>query len=392
MAGLKQVNEVASPVDLVDKVQQSASLFDQDRSIPDGLHIPFLDGYRAFAALLVVVSHFANRTTVGIDVDGLLLKGPWELTFSDYQLLAIGAVGSGGGQLGVMIFFSLSSFLMFHLYFEQKSDKKKIWNFFVGRVGRIFPLYYLAIILAVLSTYFLPFEYINLKTTEILYHIVFIKGNSVLWTIAPELLFYCFFGLLWFSGGVRHRYMVPLVILYVFLGNLFPIFWKSYTIEFFLIGYLMYVYRRYRKRQYLEMIPEIFKLLGFFGIIIFHLPAVQKVIVAEPPLGGWQSVQYSIIIFVIFWIALESKWIKGFFSAGLMRYLGKISFSIYLLHLIVLNGLVYYEFIRPDIISLLMSIVLITALSSVAFFFFEKPMRKWIRSRFSLRSPYTQKI
>ena len=65
------------------------------RSNPDHQRLPVLDGLRGLAAYIVVVSHVTNATALG---SGLL--------------------GFGAGQIGVMLFFVLSGFLMGSLYLD----------------------------------------------------------------------------------------------------------------------------------------------------------------------------------------------------------------------------------------------------------------------------------
>jgi len=80
--------------------------------------IPSLDGLRGLAAYIVVVSHVSNAT------------GLWDKNF-----------GNGAGQIGVMIFFVLSGFLMGHLYIGREWSLDAVKRFCVSRVARVFPLY-----------------------------------------------------------------------------------------------------------------------------------------------------------------------------------------------------------------------------------------------------------
>lgn len=154
--------------------------------------IPHLDGLRGFAALLVVVSHFSNRTMVGFDAETLIPAFLAAPSLPLLEKLLLGAFGSGDGQLGVMLFFTLSSFLMFYLYFDYAPTASSLRDFAAARVARIFPLFYFVLGVAAMSTPWLPFTFIDIQPHEILKHVFFLQGNSVLWTIAPELLFYLF--------------------------------------------------------------------------------------------------------------------------------------------------------------------------------------------------------
>jgi peptidoglycan/LPS O-acetylase OafA/YrhL len=92
--------------------------------------IPALDGIRGVAILLVMAFHFvghsellfANETTAGVD-------------------RAVRAV-TGGGWLGVDLFFVLSGFLITGILWDAKTGGRYFRNFYARRVLRIFPLYY----------------------------------------------------------------------------------------------------------------------------------------------------------------------------------------------------------------------------------------------------------
>jgi len=88
-------------------------------------HIPELDGVRGIAILLVMVYHFGTSTKPG----GLL-----------------GDV-LGLGWIGVDLFFVLSGFLITGILLDPKGSPHYFPYFYIRRVLRIFPLYYLTILL-----------------------------------------------------------------------------------------------------------------------------------------------------------------------------------------------------------------------------------------------------
>lgn len=56
------------------------------------------------------------------------------------------------GKLGVILFFTLSGFLITYLLLRERENRKKIniKNFYMRRVLRIWPLYYLIVVLSFL--------------------------------------------------------------------------------------------------------------------------------------------------------------------------------------------------------------------------------------------------
>lgn len=98
-----------------------------------GVYFPGLNGLRFFAAMLVVLSHVE------------LLK-EYHGYSNVYSNLAVYELG----RMGVTFFFVLSGFLITYLLFaEQKAAGKiSIRKFYIRRVLRIWPLYFLLVLLA----------------------------------------------------------------------------------------------------------------------------------------------------------------------------------------------------------------------------------------------------
>ncbi|MHB8260748.1 MAG: acyltransferase family protein [Bacteroidia bacterium] len=109
-----------------------------------------LNGLRAIAAIAVVFSH----TTIELDQFGLnsFIFGKFSNGNPKSTLLA---------GFGVSIFFALSGFLITYLLLEEKKAKEiNIKNFYIRRILRIWPLYYLYLLLSILTSliFDLPFE------------------------------------------------------------------------------------------------------------------------------------------------------------------------------------------------------------------------------------------
>jgi len=346
-------------------------------------HIGQLDGYRGFAAMIVVVSHFSNRALADVDIDAIFQKSPVAWTLGDIQSLILAAFGNGAGQIGVMIFFSLSAFLMFHLYFDSEVTGANIKNFFVSRVARIIPLYYLTVLIAVLWTVKSPYSFIDINQHEIIGHLTFVQGNSVLWTIAPELLFYLVFSAIWWRFQGRKKPMAIVTVGLIVLANSLPVAWKSYTFEFFLTGYLAYIYFHSPYRLKLGGFGDAVATCLFALGIFVHLPAVHKALFGAPDTLGWQEIHYALLILFLFITVIDTRWLNAFFSSRPLRYLGKISFSLYLLHLIIINGMMHYNKISPTLLSLALAIIMSVSLSAIIYHFYEHPARTFIRGRYS---------
>lgn len=156
----------------------------QSRSIPTGHLLP-LDGVRGLAILMVVCSHSFesnyNSGSLPVRVLGHLF----------YY-----------GSFGVDLFFVLSGFLITGILVDSITDAHYFRNFYARRALRIFPLYYLVLLLCFALTrplhlhwgsmgWLLPVYLQNLRPQEI---VTFSAGSGIalfhFWSLAIEEQFY----------------------------------------------------------------------------------------------------------------------------------------------------------------------------------------------------------
>ncbi|CAN5314889.1 hypothetical protein BH09BAC5_BH09BAC5_07570 [soil metagenome] len=162
-----------------------------DDNIPSKtIYLSGLNGLRAIAALAVVISHITlglgefglNNKIFGTDIKG----NPSGLNLAGY---------------GVTIFFTLSGFLITYLLLKEKETEEiNIKNFYIRRILRIWPLYYLymAIVMATAFFFNIPYE----KNSIVFYvflaaNIPFIIGGLIpclghYWSLGVEEQFYLF--------------------------------------------------------------------------------------------------------------------------------------------------------------------------------------------------------
>ncbi len=101
---------------------------------PRTKHLPALDGIRGLAVLTVFVFHYGGGT---------------HSSFTPMRLF--GFVNKGGWS-GVVLFFVLSGFLITGILWDCYSDDHWWRKFFVRRSLRIFPLYFLTLLLVVMAS------------------------------------------------------------------------------------------------------------------------------------------------------------------------------------------------------------------------------------------------
>jgi len=184
-----------------------------------------LNSLRFFAAFFVLIGHCNHNL--------LLLDIKW-----NHKLAVLHK-----GDVAVDFFFVLSGFLLSYLaYFEiTKYGDLDIRNFFKRRILRIFPLYYLAVLLGFLSLgviypYLTGETFFSFNPLEgLIYYLVFLPnyviaygGESIgsiysLWSIGVEEQFYLFF-----------PFLIPLII----KSKRTIILFMAATLVFYLIYFL----------------------------------------------------------------------------------------------------------------------------------------------------------
>lgn len=155
------------------------------------LHLDFLDGMRALAALYVVASHVYLR------IFGLGARVNWPLTLANTMLY---------GHLAVSVFIVISGFCLTLPVVDTRQLKRGTRDFYWRRARRILPPYFAALALTLALTY------LNLNTgvakpvlwPDLLVSLLllqdFVPGakliNLPLWSVAVEFHIYLFFPLL----------------------------------------------------------------------------------------------------------------------------------------------------------------------------------------------------
>ncbi len=261
------------------------------------------------------------------------------------------------GIEAVYMFFVLSGFLIIRLIYKSKlRDTFSIKDFYVRRVLRIFPLYYLVLIFGLLFyNVLLPFLGIpfpiNYTIGEaLLYNLLFLPNVfakvyepggilEILWSIGIEEQFYLIIAPLLFFIKTKWilRSLSVLLILYflIFHVEYFNFLQKYFFVFFFLFfGGVVAILEEKGKLQFLKVtgwIPTIIFLatLLYFTTNIFMFETL------------WQRNLLTCILFGLFIHTLCFN-NKGFeLKNPLLHHFGAISYGIYMYHAIVLNLVVF---------------------------------------------------
>ncbi len=320
-------------------------------------HITTLDGLRGAAIITVVVSHFSNHT-------GALG----------------GFLGSGAGQLGVMLFFALSGFLMAHLYIDQPCEARSIKKFFCRRVARVLPLYYVALSIATVYLFSTgkPFPGYRVEWQNVLEHWLLWRGDSVLWTIAVEVQFYMLFPLLWAAYarfGMKAVYVSLLgtyLLSFTNAEDLLPVFGFGHV---FMVGVFANKIRRIPNSLRLQSVA--YTLLGLYLLsypeIISELPGIEI-----PGRDVWTLPFYIVLTGLLVLVSANAIERNKLLDSSPMRWMGKVSYSAYIVHKPLLA---FIGAMSLGVGTYFIIFAIVTALvSEFSYRIIERPMRTWITS------------
>jgi len=275
-----------------------------------------LQALRAFAAWVVVCHHFMQ-------------------IFFDFKASGpIGQLLTDRGAVGVDIFFVISG-LVIYLSTRDKTIEPR--QFLLNRVLRIVPAYWFYTLvmagLLLAASRWMPHQ--EFDWHHLLLSLLFVPAENpggyglyptlnVGWTLNFEMFFYLLFGLA-FLVRQRHQLLlvtVALLLVSEVLGRLGVLsrFYNNDIIYEFLLGIgLGVLYRRGLIRQGIWM-P--LALLAVAGYAIYHLDASQRLLHWGLPSA----------LVVLAFVSLEPV----FAGNRLLKALGDCSYSVYLIHVLVL--------------------------------------------------------
>ncbi|MCC7523701.1 MAG: acyltransferase [Chitinophagaceae bacterium] len=350
---------------------------------PDNRYVPFLDGFRGYAILLVIIGHL----------------------YRDLIRVAL---------LGVTLFFFVSGFLITKLLIVEfrKRNSISLKDFYLRRVFRLYPA--LLFFLAVTVTFILSsgkkiifpdifsglFYFTN-------YYLVYFKPvllsagyplvSEILWSLSVEEHFYLFYPVLFLIlfSDTNNK------LLY-FLGILLILFLLSRFIEFFRNSNLSEVrkiiyYTTHNRGDsilfgcvsalliYRYAAPLYKKYLSSRSLFIlsFVLLALVEIIPSQLFQNtlkySFQGIAFSMIVPALLFQNSGTgikRWIEGRFIV----YIGKLSYSLYLFHWVSIKIIGFYV-PQKGPFAILLTIVLTICLALISYYAVERPFLS-LRRRF----------
>jgi peptidoglycan/LPS O-acetylase OafA/YrhL len=315
--------------------------------------------------------------------------------------------GNNGGKLGVQFFFILSGFLITYLLIEETKNqgKVKIFKFYLRRIFRIWPLYYITLIVAI---FVLPqiFSEIKIQNINISFYFLFLINLDFIynlipdynlitshWSICIEEQFYLFWPLIFL---IRKYYIFVFFLIFIFSliflysneNGIVQYFHTFSNIRFMAFGGIIaYIFSQ--KKNFVLILFSKLNILITTSIYLFSL----LIILFQNKLTVDYHVSFIVIelitIFFFSFVILEQiSNENSFFKFGkskALNFLGEISYSIYLVHPFVIYFAVIFfpKFnIYNDLIFILLTLLFIIAMSYLAYFIIEKPFLK-LKNKFN---------
>lgn len=247
--------------------------------------------------------------------------------------------------MGVGLFFGLSGFLMAYLYLWRHFDRAQVRRYAVHRGARVLPLYFAVLAVALVVNAAFDLDLFRIETPrDAILNATLIKGTGVLWSVPTEIQFYIVFALLWMAHA-RGRLGYALAAVVTVQVALFIATYRHIEgdtlirwMQFFLFGMLLSKYlpsiRRFAENPIHRRWLGIASWVGFLAALA-ALPELRRQ-VGIPVLPNYldpitAGVPMLLLVFAV--IGLRPF---GVFRHPLLRWYGKISYALYLIHTPVL--------------------------------------------------------
>ena len=299
------------------------------------IYFPALDALRAIAMLLVFAAHLGPvAATVGVGT--------------------IWTASPVFGNVGLILFFVLSGFLITYLLLVEQKDRKRIdiSRFYLRRILRIWPLYFIII---GIGQFLIPCTGLfgldsiygatapNFRQAS-LYYLFFLPNLAFLtvspvnpllgftWSIGVEEQFYLIWPLV-LRIGRRHLQMIFAVIIALVLWSTWVYIPKISAVirwsnmGFFALGGLMAFFRAKR--------PDIVIALSTrMTQVVVLLLAIGLIAIRQIFADGWAA---ALLFSLVILHATQPSTLIGRLRYPWLRYLGRISYGMYIFHVLVIT-------------------------------------------------------
>lgn len=357
-----------------------------------------LTGIRFFAAMHVVLYH--NLYLIG---ENRKLIPAFILSFVKK------------GDTAVSFFFMLSGFILAYVYKDKLSNKQEKINYLITRIAKLYPLYFLAILLDIprVSNYFFNTYPWHIALTKFLVSFVVSLAmiqswipnitpvwNAPAWSLSCEIFFYvCFIPLLLKILNFRHKlsgtllcYFIPL-FLYYFINSCSSfdfnipfnnVMWRSlplFRVSEFLIGIFLYGFALNK--------GTIFLLIAKYRSIIFWLSLIISFCITITVVKFPNEIYAQALLLPFFAFIILCSYFDDIYGGAILKsttvvLLGNTSYAIYIFH----QPLKYYFelFLSPNITTAILYVIGLIIISFLCYKYLEEPMRVRIKQMITTKN------
>ena len=373
-----------------DKINERYALNNPPPKNLHSIYFQNLDACRFFAAFAVFMLHFSN------EIRGLFPEVTENFIFKATYIF------TGKGSLGVNFFFVLSGFLITFLILNEKKNfgDFHLGKFLIRRTLRIWPLY---IMIGLIGFVLFPLLFDNYFTLhEPLYYFLFLANFDEIWhgandsinfltspwSVAVEEQFYLFWGIALFTLFKLKSFKLEYLLILLYAIS-FWFDWMNWEDEKLIYHHTLAVCQDilmgafiglslFKGKNWLDKLkkmPRLITVLVYAAGILLCI-AKNKIFVGQ----GIIFERFILSFFFGFIILDQIRGNHSFFKFGkinLFNYLGKISYGIYMYHLVAMYLLLRFipfdnfSLITSSILFFLSSILLTFGLSALSFHYFE---------------------
>ncbi|WP_430934766.1 acyltransferase family protein [Saccharicrinis sp. 156] len=317
-------------------------------------NIPAINALRGIAALMVTMFHL----TKGFFQEDSLIRNTFRY-----------------GWTGVEVFFVISGFVITWSMINANYKTRYFGTFLIKRIIRIEPPYLISIILVIslnfLSTLSPSFEgqTFNIDINNILLHLGYFVRlfdenwfNPVYWSLEIEFHFYLlmavFLPIFMIKKPFLQLFSLSILLLGIFVSTEFTPLFKY--IDIFLIGIVIALFKAQKLSKPI-----------FTGVLII----ITSTILLQ---------HNGIISLVVFCTASIILFKENILNYNILNYFGKISFSLYLLH-VPLGGRIINIAKRFDlselgkVLALIIALLFSIGISHLYYHFIEKPFHNYAK-------------
>ena len=347
-----------------------------------------LTSLRFFFAFMVFLSHIGF-----VNVDSPLYNWLHRNVFRE-------------GLLGVSFFFILSGFILSYTY-EQKVPLKrnKLYNFYLSRFARIYPLHLITIFFALpilISQNLLNLKalFFNLFLIQSFVPIpkIYYSINPPSWSISNEMFFYLLFPIYIYLfnryKNLHVYFFFFFYILIIILHQIIPVQYKEFflyvnplirTLDF-ILGISLLKFYTQNKNMFLNKKNSfiIYTFLEFavcFMFLLFFI--LHNIADYTYRFSIYYWIPMSAIIYIF---AFQGGAISKFLSHKWLIFLGEISFGFYMIHFVVLY---YALWLKPiffsglnDIIYAFFIFTFTLIFSFISYKWYELPVNRYFKAKF----------